>query len=107
VSRLEESELLTAFELTALSAAKVATLEAALPYLAKRVAATLYTPPAPEAGKGIEMLLEGIVVTQEVDCGPHLLYLLGSHRAPKLLGRIAHCLGVTKALAAIKAAVSQ
>jgi hypothetical protein len=48
VSRLEEGELFTAFELIALGAATVATLEATL---------------APEAREGTEMLLEDIVVT--------------------------------------------
>ena len=63
MSRLEEGELFTAFELIALGAATVATLEATLTYLAKGVTTPLQATPAPESGKGVEMLLEYIIVT--------------------------------------------
>jgi len=63
VSRLEEGDLLTVFELIALGTANIATLEATLAYLTKGVATPLQATPAPESGKGIEMLLEYIEVT--------------------------------------------
>jgi hypothetical protein len=73
VARLKESELFTSLEVTTLTASTVVTLQAALSYLAKGVAAPIEAPLTSEPGKGIQVFFKNIIVTKKRHGRPHPL----------------------------------
>jgi hypothetical protein len=73
VARLKESELFTSLKVTTVSAGIIVPLQAALSYLAKRVATPIEAPLTSEPGKGIQVFFKNIVVTKKRHGGPHTL----------------------------------